>query len=109
MRRIAGIYKIKPEMVNEYKKDHDNIWPEMVEGIEKIGIKNYSIFFREDGTLFSYMEVDDIDKFKRAYKKFVKSEVRRKWDKKMAKYFVSSCKENISPEMINLIEIFHID
>ncbi len=44
----------------EYKKRHDEIWPELSELLKKSGISNYSIFLDEpSGTLFASMEVED--------------------------------------------------
>ena len=45
MQRIAMIIGIKPDKIDEYKKLHDNIWPEVVEILQKSHVKNYSIFF----------------------------------------------------------------
>ncbi|MCL5070823.1 MAG: L-rhamnose mutarotase [Actinobacteria bacterium] len=85
MKRAAFIFKIKLELKSEYKKAHDEIWPEMVEAIRKSGIKNYSIFFREDGTLFAYLESDNFEKANSQQKETV---VYKKWQEHMEKYFV---------------------
>ena len=57
--RHACLFRIKPELKAEYKKAHDEIWPDMARAIRKSGIRNYSIYFRDDGTLFSYFECRD--------------------------------------------------
>ncbi|MBN1299328.1 MAG: L-rhamnose mutarotase, partial [Actinobacteria bacterium] len=76
MTRTAFIFKIKPEMKNEYKKAHDEIWPEFAKIISDSGISNYSIFFRKDGTLFAYLESEDFDG---AMKKIGSTELNRLW------------------------------
>lgn len=41
----------------EYKKRHDEIWPELVALLHKAGISNYSIFLDEEtNILFGYLE-----------------------------------------------------
>jgi len=44
MARYAMIWKIRPELKEDYKKDHTNIWPEMAEALKDSGYKNYSIY-----------------------------------------------------------------
>ena len=52
---MAG--KIVPGMQEEYKKRHDNIWPEMKEVLAKAGIVNYSIWMQGE-ELFGYYECE---------------------------------------------------
>ena len=56
MKRYTFIMRIKPELKAEYQKAHDEIWPDMAQAIRDSGIRNYSISFRADGTLFAYLE-----------------------------------------------------
>ena len=57
MERFAWMGKIKPGMEKEYKRRHDEIWPEMKELLKKEGIANYTIW--SDGvTLFGYYECE---------------------------------------------------
>lgn len=39
--------QLKPGFQVEYKKRHDEIWPELSELLKKTGIKDYSIFLNE--------------------------------------------------------------
>ncbi len=55
MKRQAFKMKLKPETAEEYKKRHANIWPDLVELLNKNGISNYSIFLDEEtNTLFAF-------------------------------------------------------
>ena len=49
MKRYTFTMRIKPELKAEYKKAHDEIWPDMAKAIRDSGIRNYSISFRPDG------------------------------------------------------------
>ena len=40
--------KLKPGMKDEYKKRHDEIWPELVTLLKESGVFDYSIFFDEE-------------------------------------------------------------
>jgi L-rhamnose mutarotase len=57
MQRHAFKMFLNPGMKAEYKKRHDEIWPELVELLKQSGISNYSIFYDEDtNILFGYLE-----------------------------------------------------
>lgn len=58
MTRKAYVYKLKPGTKDEYKRRHDNIWPELSELITKQGLHNYTIWFYDD-LLFAYYELDE--------------------------------------------------
>ena len=48
MTRNAFKMKLKPGNVEEYKKRHDEIWPELSKEIADAGVFDYSIFFDEE-------------------------------------------------------------
>jgi len=106
MKRFAFIFRIKPELKNEYKKAHDEIWPDMAQAIRESGIRNYSIFFRKDGTLFAYLEAEDPEK---SFEYIGKQEVNERWQKAMDKYFIKEDPQILGPEMEVIEEVFHID
>ncbi|MCB1487698.1 MAG: L-rhamnose mutarotase, partial [Bauldia sp.] len=60
MSQYAWVLEVRPGYEDEYKKRHDEIWPEMLEALTAAGIRNYSIF-RHGLTLFGYFETDDLD------------------------------------------------
>jgi len=55
MTRYGDIIKVKPEKLEEYKKLHAAVWPEVLKKIYDCNMRNYSIYYR-DGHLFSYFE-----------------------------------------------------
>lgn len=57
MERVAFLLKIKPGVVAEYRRRHDEIWEEMLRALAQSGARNYSIFLAPDEvTLFAYLE-----------------------------------------------------
>lgn len=44
MEKIAFVMQLKPGFEVEYKKRHDEIWPELAEALTHAGISDYSIF-----------------------------------------------------------------
>ena len=54
MRRYAFTMKLKSGNVAEYKRRHEEIWPELAQAIRDAGISDYSIFLDEKTlTLFA--------------------------------------------------------
>lgn len=80
MTRYAWIAEVRPGYEEEYKRRHDEIWPEMVTMLKEGGIRNYSIF-RYGLTLFGYFETDDIE---RTQEYLAKSEINQRWGEWMA-------------------------
>ncbi len=59
MKRVGFLLKVKADKLEEYKKHHETVWPEMLDALRRTGWHNYSIFAREDGLLFGYFETPD--------------------------------------------------
>ena len=55
MKRYGMVIKVRPEMLDEYKRLHAAVWPDVLKMIETCNIRNYSIYLK-DGFLFSYFE-----------------------------------------------------
>lgn len=60
MHRIAFKMKLFPGQTAEYKKRHDEIWPELVALLKDTGISDYSIFLDEEtNVLFGVLKSSD--------------------------------------------------
>lgn len=77
MKRYGSVIKIKPEKLDEYKKIHANIWPEVAKMITECNITNYSIYHK-DGYLFSYFEYIGED-YKSDMAKMAADPITQKW------------------------------
>jgi L-rhamnose mutarotase len=55
--RQSWVMKLKPGCEAEYKKRHDELWPEMAEALRRAGLRNFAIY-RYGLTLFAYVESD---------------------------------------------------
>ncbi|HXS67307.1 MAG TPA: L-rhamnose mutarotase [Candidatus Polarisedimenticolia bacterium] len=60
MKRYGSVVAVRAEKLEEYKKLHAAVWPEVLRMIKRCNIRNYSIYLRKlpDGNyyLFSYFE-----------------------------------------------------
>ncbi|WP_341912051.1 L-rhamnose mutarotase [Ferrovibrio terrae] len=56
--RRAFVMRLNPGNEHEYRRRHDEIWPELTGLLRQSGISNYSIFLEADsGKLFAVLEV----------------------------------------------------
>ena len=44
MKRYGSVIKVKPEKLDEYKRLHADVWPEVLKMIRECNISNYSIY-----------------------------------------------------------------
>ncbi len=55
--------QLKPGMAEEYRRRHDEIWPELADLLREAGIYDYSIFLDpETGALFATLKLRDDNK-----------------------------------------------
>lgn len=102
--RKASIMFLDKDKIAEYKKRHDELWPEMKKAIKEHGAHNYSIFVNEDtGELFAYVELELTNK----WDEIGNTDICKKW----WKYMSSLMKTNPdnSPVSIDLTEVFHLE
>jgi L-rhamnose mutarotase len=87
----------------EYKRRHDEIWPELSALLKSTGVGNYSIFLDEsDGSLFGVLEVSDPITFDL----LPEQPVMQKWWKYMADIMDSN--PDNSPVSVPLKEVFYL-
>jgi L-rhamnose mutarotase len=99
--RSAWVMKLKPGQEAEYKRKHDELWPEMVEMLKLEGIRNYSIY-RHGLTLFAYLERDDD-----ATPSSVPNPISRRWWEWMAPHMETNADLSPLTEPVDLM--FHLD
>jgi len=55
MKRYGMVIRVVPEKIEEYKRLHAAVWPDVLKKIKECHIANYSIYLKDD-FLFSYFE-----------------------------------------------------
>ncbi|KAI5795293.1 rhamnose mutarotase [Geopyxis carbonaria] len=78
IRRIAQIVYLKPFAVSAYKECHANVWPEVLERIKNSNIRDYSIFYDNDRTLFATFKYVGTD-YEGDMKRMAQDEKVREW------------------------------
>tara|TARA_B100000965_G_C19520330_1_gene726205 strand:+ start:607 stop:936 length:330 start_codon:yes stop_codon:yes gene_type:complete len=85
IQRYGMAVKLKDEKREFYIENHSNVWPEVLEELKKISVKNYSIFLKED-FMFGYLEYTGND-FDSDMAKMQKIPIVDKWTKLMIDCF----------------------
>lgn len=104
MIRNAFTMKLKPGCEAEYRRRHDELWPELARELRAAGISNYSIFLDEQTlTLFAVQKISDDNTVDR----LPESPIMRKWWNCMAP-LMETHPDN-TPVCHPLKEVFHLD
>jgi L-rhamnose mutarotase len=103
MERLAFKMKLFKGREAEYKKRHDEIWPELQELLKQKGISEYSIFLDETtNDLFGFLKITDAANMD----KLPAQEVMQRWWKYMGDIMDSN--PDNSPVSIPLKEVFYL-
>lgn len=104
MKRNAFIMKLKKGFEDEYKRRHDEIWPELKKELTEAGISDYSIYLDQKSlTLFAFQKLSDDN----TADQLPNNPVVRKWWDYMAD--IMEYNPDNTPAAIGLKEVFHMD
>jgi L-rhamnose mutarotase len=103
MPRIAFKMQLFEGKIDEYKRRHDVLWPELTDLLQKTGIRNYSIFLDEHTlALFGVLDIDD----PKALDKLPQHPVMQRWWAYMSDIMESH--PDHSPVSTPLVEMFQL-
>ncbi len=89
--------------IEEYKKRHDEIWPDLVKLLKKNDIEDYSIFLDESTySLFGVLKISNASNMET----LSENEVMKKWWAYMKDIMASN--DDNSPVSIPLKEVFYL-
>jgi L-rhamnose mutarotase len=104
MKRVGFTMQLKPGKEAEYKRRHDAIWPEMVQELERAGVRDYSIYLdKRTNTLFASQKVTEHN----TSDKLPTREIVKKWWAYMADLMETN--PDNSPVVYDLEEMFYMD
>ena len=104
MKRNAFKMQLKPGFEEEYKKRHDEIWPELKALLSHTGISDYAIYLDEETlTLFAVQKLaDDFEE-----SRIPNHPIVRKWWAYMAD--IMETHPDNSPVVTSLTEVFYME
>lgn len=95
--------RLYPGFEEEYKKRHDELWPEMRQMLKEHGGDVYFIFLDpETNCLYGYMEIQD----EKLWGKTADTQINRKWWNYMAD--IMETNPDNSPVTVDLIQVFEL-
>lgn len=104
MTRLAFKMKLHAGQTAEYKRRHEQLWPELKQLLKQTGIKNYSIFLDEEtNLLIGVLKIND----PKAMNDLPNHPVMKKWWAYM-KDIMDSNPDN-SPASVSLKEVFYLE
>ena len=110
--RYGSVIGIKPENIEEYKKLHAAVWPEILGKLRDVNIRNYSIYLAEvekgEWYLFSYFEYTG-DDFKSDMKKMADDPNTQRWWKHTDPLQVAVETRKEGEWWHGIEEVFHMD
>jgi len=106
--RVCFRSSIQPALIDEYKRRHAAVWPEMLLALKEAGWNNYSLFLADDGLLVGYVECDDFDAVRA---RMALTEVNARWQAEMASLFDDTENTGQAPDegFQVLEEVFNLD
>lgn len=105
VQRVCFILQVKRNRIEEYKRRHQQVWPEMLEALRTTGWRNYSLFLRDDGLLVGYVETVD---FERTLAGMADLEVNARWQNEMKAFFEDPEGRDADRQITRLEQVFHL-
>ncbi|MGD0201812.1 MAG: L-rhamnose mutarotase [Bryobacteraceae bacterium] len=106
MERVCFLVQVKKDRLEEYKRRHREVWPEMLQALRETGWGNYSLFLRDDGLMVGYLETPD---YQAALDGMAGREVNARWQEEMKAFFEALAGRRPDESFIRLEEVFHLD
>jgi L-rhamnose mutarotase len=107
MKRFGQIIKVKPDKIEEYRKYHAAVWPDVLKMIKMCNINNYSIFIKDD-YLFAYFEYAGKD-FSADMAKMAADPTTQKWWDIMMPMQQPLANRKEGEWWSDMEEVFHLD
>lgn len=105
MQRVCFVLNVRPECIDEYRRQHREVWPEMQQALRQAGWHDYSLFLRADGLLVGYLVTHNFEAARRAMKQHP---VNTRWQQHMEPFF-QALEAHADDVMHPLEEVFHLD
>lgn len=102
--KIAFKMRLKPGCKEEYRKRHNEIWPELKQLLRDHGVSDYTIFLDEETNILFAVQQQTGEQ---SSQDLGKLQVVQRWWAYMAD--IMDTNEDLSPVTTPLTEVFHMD
>lgn len=103
MNRLGFKMKLHKGHAEEYKRRHDELWPELGQLLKESTVSDYSIFLDEEtNILFGTLKVEDLEKFNQ----IPNNPITKRWWAYMAD--IMDTNSDNSPVSMDLKDVFYL-
>ena len=107
VRRVASVIGLASEQADEYLRQHQAVWPEVLAALSAANVTNYSIY-RYGDFLFSYLEYRGTD-YEADMAQIADDPATQRWWSIMKPMQRSLRSHPDEPWWTELTEVFHLD
>lgn len=104
--RYCLVGQVRPDRLDEYRRRHAAVWPELLNALKDAGWRQYSLFLGTDGLLVGYVEADDLAAAQAAVEA---TEVNAAWQREMSDLFAGLDGQPPDQNWRLLDEVFNLD
>lgn len=105
MTRHCLVAQVDPARLEEYRRRHEAVWPEMVAALRDAGWRGYTLHLGDDGLLVAVVDADDLDRARAA---MAATGVNARWQAEMAPFFIRTTGRQADPFAV-LPTVFDLD
>jgi L-rhamnose mutarotase len=105
MPRYAFKLRLRAGAIADYEREHERVWPELLEKLKAVGVSDYSIF-RRGQDLFLTLRVND---FERAWDELDRDPVNLRWQEFMSNLFEPVPDAQPGERFAMMKEVFYLE
>ena len=105
--RHAFMLTLRPGMGAAYDESHKQVWPEMLDLLKRSGIREYSIFRREE-ILILVLSIAAKDTFDEVWDRIAADPINTRWQAAMTPYFAPIENLRLNERFPMLQEVFYL-
>jgi L-rhamnose mutarotase len=105
MPRYAFKLRVRAEAVEDYEREHQRVWPELIQKLKDVGVSDYSIF-RRGQDLFLTLRVNNFDQ---AWDELDRDPINRRWQEFMSNLFEPVPDQQPGERFPMMKEIFYLE
>ena len=106
MPRHVFTLQVRTDRLEEYRRRHAAVWPEMLAALRDAGWERYTLHLREDGLVVGVVEADDLDA---ALAAVAATGVDARWQAEMAPLFAGPTSGDPDRGLRALPVVFDLD
>ncbi len=105
MPRYAFKLRVRADAIEEYEREHQRVWPELLRKLKDVGISDYSIF-RRGQDLFLTLRVNNFDQ---AWDELDRDPVNLRWQELMSNLFEPVPDKQPGERFAMMREVFYLE